>query len=195
MEKATSSLCDVQCRTVESILCEMLRAFLQLRQMVTVEVRQLIAEQVVLLIATGFGLGSLPWMPGTFGSLLGIPLAWWLWGRPQAKQLLFISALLVVGVPLCHWASRLLGGGDAAQIVADEYLAFPLVFLGLATAHRWWLLGAGFALYRLFDITKPPPIGFVETIGGGLGIALDDVLAALLAWLALRGARALWLRV
>ncbi|WP_260465556.1 phosphatidylglycerophosphatase A [Stutzerimonas stutzeri] len=126
--------------------------------MVTLEVRQLIFEQVVLLIATGFGLGSLPWVPGTFGSLLGIPLAWWLWGQALTRQLLVITALLAVGVPLCHWASRWLGGGDAAQIVADEYFAFPLVFLGVATTHRWWLLGAGFALYRLFDITKPPPL-------------------------------------
>ncbi|WP_226688047.1 MULTISPECIES: phosphatidylglycerophosphatase A family protein [Stutzerimonas stutzeri subgroup] len=162
--------------------------------MVTLEVRQLIFEQVVLLIATGFGLGSLPWMPGTFGSLLGIPLAWWLWGQPLTRQLLVITALLAVGVPLCHWASRWLGGGDAAQIVADEYFAFPVVFLGVATTHRWWLLGAGFALYRLFDITKPPPIDFVETIGGGLGIVLDDVLAALLAWLVLRGTQAVWRR-
>lgn len=96
--------------------------------MVTLEVRQLIFEQVVLLIATGFGLGSLPWVPGTFGSLLGIPLAWWLWGQALTRQLLVITALLAVGVPLCHWASRWLGGGDAAQIVADEYFAFPLVF-------------------------------------------------------------------
>jgi len=162
--------------------------------MVTLEVRQLIFEQVVLLIATGFGLGSLPWMPGTFGSLLGIPLAWWLWGQPLTRQLLVITALLAVDVPLCHWASHWLGGGDAPQIVADEYFALPLVFLGVVITHRWWLLGAGFALYRLFDITKPPPIEFVETIGGGLGIVLDDVLAALLAWLVLRGTQAIWLR-
>ncbi|HAW37876.1 MAG TPA: phosphatidylglycerophosphatase A, partial [Pseudomonas sp.] len=61
--------------------------------MVTLEVRQLIFEQVVLLIATGFGLGSLPWVPGTFGSLLGIPLAWWLWGQALTRQLLVITAL------------------------------------------------------------------------------------------------------
>ena len=65
--------------------------------MVTLEVRQLIFEQVVLLIATGFGLGSLPWVPGTFGSLLGIPLAWWLWGQALTRQLLVITALLAVG--------------------------------------------------------------------------------------------------
>lgn len=159
--------------------------------MVITEVRQLITEHVVLLIATGFGLGLSPWMPGTLGSLLGIPLAWWLWGQPLARQLLIITALLLVGVPLCHWASHWLGGGDAAQIVADEYLAFPLVLVGLATAHRGWTIGAGFLLYRLFDITKPQPIGFVETIGGGLGIVLDDVLAALLAWLVLHWTLAL----
>lgn len=109
-------------------------------------------------------------------------------GQALTRQLLVITALLAVGVPLCHWASRWLGGGDAAQIVADEYFAFPLV-LGVATTHRWWLLGAGFALYRL-SISPNRPIDFVETIGGGLGIVFDDVLAALLAWPVLRGTQA-----
>jgi len=107
---------------------------------------------------------------------------------------LVICALLAVGTVLCHWASPWLGGGDAAQIIADEYLAFPLVFVGLASAHRWWFLGAGFVLYRLIDIAKPPPIGFVETIVGGLGIVLDHVLTVLLVWLVLRVAGATWQR-
>jgi phosphatidylglycerophosphatase A len=55
-------------------------------------------------------------------------------------------------------------------------------------------MGVAFALYRLFDTTKPPPIDFIETIGGGLGIVLDDVLAALFAWIILFVGIALWRR-
>ncbi|MDR5860726.1 phosphatidylglycerophosphatase A [Halomonas eurihalina] len=151
-------------------------------------------EGTMLLLATGLGLGWLPWAPGTFGSLLGIPLAWWLLGRPLPLQFITLVLLLAIGVPLCHWASISLGGGDASAIVADEILAFPIVLLGLAGARRPWMIGAAFALYRLFDITKLPPIGHIEAIGGGLGIMLDDVVAALYAWLVLAVAIALWRR-
>lgn len=77
-------------------------------------------ESAVLLVATGFGLGWLPWAPGTFGSLICLPLAWWLLGYPLWRQVLIMAVLLAVAVPLCHWASLWLGGGDAPQIVADE---------------------------------------------------------------------------
>ncbi|OLO03318.1 phosphatidylglycerophosphatase A family protein [Salinicola socius] len=142
-------------------------------------------ENAVLLVATGFGLGWLPWAPGTFGSLIGLPLAWWLLGFSPGRRVAIMVALLVVAIPLCHWASLWLGGGDVPQVVADEYLAFPIVMIGLAAGRRWWVMGLSFLLYRLFDITKLPPIGHVEAIGGGLGIALDDVVAALYALLVL----------
>nr|WP_110692127.1 phosphatidylglycerophosphatase A [Salinicola halophyticus] len=138
-------------------------------------------ENAVLLVATGFGLGWLPWAPGTFGSLIGLPLAWWLLGLSLGRRVAIMVALLVVAVPLCHLASYWMGGGDVSHIVADEYLAFPIVMIGLAAGRRWWVMGLAFLLYRLFDITKLPPIGHVEAIGGGLGIALDDVVAALYA--------------
>jgi len=149
-------------------------------------------ESATLLLASGFGLGWLPFAPGTFGSLLGIPLTWWLVGRRLTIQVLITALLLAIGVPICHWASMWLGGGDAPQIVADEFLAFPIVILGLASARNPWMMMVAFALYRLFDITKPPPIHHIETIGGGLGIVLDDVLAAIYALLTLHMAVAIW---
>lgn len=142
-------------------------------------------ENAVLLVATGFGLGWLPWAPGTFGSLIGLPLAWWLLGHSPGRQVAILVALLAVAVPLCHWASLWMGGGDIPQLVADEYLAFPIVMIGLAAGRCWWVMGLAFLFYRLFDITKLPPIGHVEAIGGGLGIALDDVVAALYALIVL----------
>lgn len=151
-------------------------------------------ESAVLLVATGFGLGWLPWAPGTFGSLMGLPLAWWLLAHPPGRQVVILMVLLAVAVPLCHWASLWLGGGDAPQIVADEYLAFPIVMLGLAMARCPWVIGGAFVLYRLFDVTKPPPINHIEAVGGGLGIVLDDVMAAIYAWIVLAIGIALWRR-
>lgn len=151
-------------------------------------------ENAVLVVATGFGLGWLPWAPGTFGSLIGLPLAWWLLGYPPGRQVIIMAVLLAVSVPLCHWASLWQGGGDAPQIVADEYLAFPIAMTGLAMARRPWVLGVAFVLFRLFDGTKPPPINHIEAIGGGLGIVLDDVMAAICAWIVLAIGIALWRR-
>ncbi|GEK49097.1 hypothetical protein HPA02_33800 [Bisbaumannia pacifica] len=151
-------------------------------------------ETTVVLLATGLGLGWLPWAPGTFGSLIGLPLAWWLMGLSPRRRVVTLAILLTFAVPLCHWASRWLGGGDLSQIVADEYLAFPVVVLGLAAVRRPWVLGAAFVLYRLFDIAKLPPIGQLEAIGGGLGIVLDDLVAALYAWALLAIGIALWRR-
>ncbi|WP_367399264.1 phosphatidylglycerophosphatase A [Halomonas sp. DN3] len=67
-------------------------------------------ESAVLLVATGFGLGWLPWAPGTFGSLIGLPLAWWLLGHPPGRRVVIMVVLLAMAVPLCHWASLWLGG-------------------------------------------------------------------------------------
>lgn len=149
-------------------------------------------ENTVLLHAGRFGLGWLPFAPGTFGSLLGIPLAWWMLGRTLTTQVIFTVLLLAIGVLICHWASQWLASGDASQIVADEFLAFPIVLLGLSLAPTPWMMMVAFALYRLFDITKLPLIHHTEAVGGGLGIMLDDVLAAVYALIALRIGIELW---
>lgn len=149
-------------------------------------------ESVMHLLASGFGLGWLTWAPGTFGSLPGLPLAWWLLGRSLLCQVSVTALLLIIAVPLCHWASRLLGGGDASQIVADEFLAFPIAVLGLAIARRPRVMAMAFMLFRFFDITKLPPITQIEAIGGGVGIVLDDVMAAIYAWMVLALGIALW---
>lgn len=152
-------------------------------------------ENGLLMVASGFGLGWVPWAPGTFGSLIGLPLAWWLIGQSPGRRAAIIASLLVVAVPICHWASLWLGGGDARQIVIDEYLAFPIALTGIALAGRPWMMGGAFLLYRIFDITKPPPIGLIESIGGGLGIVLDDVAAAICTLVVLTIGIALWRRI
>ncbi|MFP5423996.1 MAG: phosphatidylglycerophosphatase A [Gammaproteobacteria bacterium] len=140
-------------------------------------------ETLVVQAATGFGLGLLTFMPGTFGSLLGLPLAWWLLGRSPKRQALIAVMLLALALPLCHWASLWLGGGDIPQIVADEYLVFPVSMIGLASMHRPWMFLMAFVLFRVFDALKLPPLNLLETVGGGVGIVLDDLMAAVYTWI------------
>ena len=151
-------------------------------------------DWLILLFATGFGLGWLPWAPGTFGSLLGLPIAWWLHRYACSQQLLATVCLLGIALFICQLAAPLLGGGDPSSIVADEYLIFPMVTLGFAMRRHPALLVVAFALFRFFDGLKPWPIGPIETIGQGMGIVLDDVMAALYAWVVLALLRRLWLR-
>lgn len=149
-------------------------------------------ETVNLWVATGFGLGYSPIAPGTFGSLLGIPLAWWLLGRPLGHQGAIIAALIALAVPVCHYASLQLGGGDHGSIVVDEYVAFPLAVIGLKAARHPLVMAMAFAIFRFFDALKPPPIHLAEYVEGSVGIVLDDVVAALVSWVVLVLILKLW---
>lgn len=143
-------------------------------------------------LATGFGLGLAPMAPGTLGSLLGIPLAWWLLSRPLAQQGAIIAALLVLAVPVCHIAAWHYNGLDHGSIVADEYVAFPLAVIGLQAARHPLVMALAFGVYRFFDALKPPPIHLAEYVNGGFGIVLDDVIAALVTWVVIAIGVKLW---
>jgi phosphatidylglycerophosphatase A len=132
-------------------------------------------------IAVGFGAGLSPVVPGTIGTLWGIPLAWGLAQIPSVPlQVAACIMLCFVAIPICETAEGLLDRGkDPGCIVADEYLTLPIVYLGLPFTP--WVIFAGFVLHRIFDITKPPPIRQLQNLKGGVGIVIDDVLAGLLA--------------
>ena len=136
-------------------------------------------------IACGFGVGALPVMPGTYGTMLGVLLAWSL----QSLSLLSYAGVLVLlfllGVALCGYANRQFGTDDHPAAVWDEVVTFPWVMLGVP----WdaWHVLFGFLLFRFFDIKKPGPIGWVDKhCHGGWGVMLDDVLAALASCLVLQ---------
>ncbi|PMR78653.1 phosphatidylglycerophosphatase A [Halomonas urumqiensis] len=152
-------------------------------------------QSVTVWLATGFGLGHLPVASGTFGSLLGIPLAWWLLGRSWPWQAGSVALLLLIGVPICDVGAEALGGGDVPAVVADEFLAFPLAVLGLAALRSPVGMLLAFVVYRFFDITKLPPIDSLEAIGGGIGIMLDDSMAAIYSWLLLAAILLVWRRL
>ncbi len=137
------------------------------------------------LVATGFGLGLSPYAGGTLGTLLGIP-CWLLlrhlpdWGYWGALFLLFAA-----GVWICEYSGRRLGVHDHGAIVFDEILGFLVVMSAAPADDPRWIL-PGFLLFRLFDIWKPWPIGFVDRkLRGGLGVMLDDLLAGVYAALLL----------
>ncbi len=130
-------------------------------------------------IAVGFGTGWSPVMPGTVGTLVGLPIAWGLMQVQEVgAQAMVCAALTLLAIPICGVAERMIGGKDPGCIVADEYLTLPITVIGLSSP---WALLSGFLLHRVFDITKPPPIRQLQHIHGGFGIVIDDFLAALIA--------------
>jgi len=129
-------------------------------------------------IALGFGVGALPRAPGTFGTLLALPL-WWLLGEAQGPLALagMLAALFALGVWACAVTGRHLGVADHGSMVWDEVVAFLLVLSIVPNAWPWQL--AAFVLFRAFDIAKPAPIRQLEArFKGGFGVMFDDLLAA-----------------
>jgi len=123
----------------------------------------------------------LPLAPGTWGSLAALPCAWVI--VMFAGKLGLAVAVLAVFALGC-WAASVVaeasGRDDPGAIVIDEVAAQFLVLL--ATPLDWRVYAAGFVLFRIFDVVKPPPIRQIERrTPGGLGIMLDDVAAALYA--------------
>ena len=142
-------------------------------------------------LATGMGVGFIPIAPGTFGTLCGLPLAWatgWLGQQTWvALEVLLIVVVCLVGIPICSRATRALGGEkDPGAIVLDEIASLPITFF-LVEMNSVAVILAGFALHRLFDITKPPPARQLERLPDGLGVMADDWAAGVYSCLALHG--------
>jgi phosphatidylglycerophosphatase A len=133
------------------------------------------------LIASGFGLGLLPSMPGTWASLAALPCGWLLraeWGI--AGVLVVAVIIFVVGWWAAARVSHASGIGDPSSVVIDEIAAQLLVLAATPLDWRFYLVA--FLLFRLFDIWKPFPISWLDRrIIGGFGIMLDDVAAAFYA--------------
>jgi len=133
------------------------------------------------LIATGFGIGLLPGMPGTWASLAALPCGWLI--RVEFGVAGLIAAA-VIAFAAGWWASdritKASGIGDPGFVVIDEIAAQWLVLLAAPLDWRWY--AAAFLLFRMFDIWKPFPVNWLDrTVKGGFGIMLDDVMAAIYA--------------
>lgn len=153
-------------------------------------------------VAQGFGVGRARLAPGTWGSLLGIPLILALLTLPTpAAYLLVTLALTAAAIPICTIAEEQLGQTDPGSVVLDEIIALPWAFSGYAL--HWWMAGASpgldqlqawwpallaaFVVFRVLDIWKPWPIRSLQHLPRGWGIVLDDVAAgigtAVVLWL------------
>jgi len=131
-------------------------------------------------LAFGFGTGLAPVAPGTFGSLPGVLLAWLLLDMGIYVQLGTAVALAVTGIWSCGESARRIGVHDHGGIVWDEICGMYITLLLAPPTLLGYALG--FGLFRLFDIVKPWPIRDLDhRLGGGLGIMLDDLVAALYA--------------
>ena len=148
-------------------------------------------------VAEGFGLGRIPFAPGTFGSMAGV--LWFLVLVRTGSLTGFFLGLglgLAASVAVCDAAERITSRKDPGSVVLDEIVAVPICFIPwLLSVHArlqampapeefigprtWWLTLLLFGLFRLFDIWKPWPIRPSQNLPGGWGVTIDDVLAAI----------------
>jgi phosphatidylglycerophosphatase A len=143
---------------------------------------------VARLFATWFGSGYSKIAPGTVGSVLTLPLYAVLVRGPATLYWAVTIGLTLFGVWAAERTAQELGDEDPGVVVIDEVVGV-LIALGLASGLGVFALALAFVLFRLFDIVKPGPVDWVQNLKPpGLGIMADDVLAGLLAGLAVRAA-------
>lgn len=136
-------------------------------------------------VAMGFGSGLSPIMPGTCGTLVGViiyqimvELNLWLYAFMLVLMFLF-------GIWLCNEAANEIGEHDHPSIVWDEIVGYLITMFAVPKGWLWVILG--FIYFRVFDILKPWPIKMLDQkVKGGFGIMLDDLAAAIYAWILLQ---------
>jgi phosphatidylglycerophosphatase A len=131
-------------------------------------------------LAFGFGSGLSPWAPGTAGTIVAVPLYWLIadWSLLWYSAVVLVAAL--VGIWICGAASRELKVHDHPGIVWDEFVGYWITLWAVPVDWVWML--AGFVVFRILDIAKPWPIGYLDKkVDGGFGIMIDDVLAGVMA--------------
>jgi phosphatidylglycerophosphatase A len=124
----------------------------------------------------------LPKAPGTFGTLVGVPLVWWLAqaGITWQYYIALTIAVTIIGTIASSAAEKELGKKDPGCVVVDELAGYMVTMAFVPIT--WWTLAGGFILFRIFDILKPPPIGMLDKkVKGGWGIMVDDLAAGAIA--------------
>ena len=137
-----------------------------------------------LLLALGFGSGLARRGPGTAGTVVGVGLYLLVASLPAAAVVAVTAVVVAAGIPRCGYAARRLGVHDDPGIVWDEIAGYLVTMLLLPFGLLW--IVAGFVVFRILDIAKPWPIGWLDRrVGGGTGIMVDDILAGAVACLVL----------
>jgi phosphatidylglycerophosphatase A len=142
-------------------------------------------DRTVLFLATGFCIGNIPFAPGTFGALLGLPMAFGLAELGNVGAIAGVAAFVPMAIWIAGRAETLLEKKDASAVVIDEVVGMLITLVGLPLTVL--NMAAGFAVFRALDIIKPFPARSIDrNIAGGWGIVLDDAVAGLYSNLLLR---------
>ncbi|MCP4409990.1 MAG: phosphatidylglycerophosphatase A [Gammaproteobacteria bacterium] len=137
------------------------------------------------LLAFGFGVGLSPLFPGTLGTLVAVPLYLLLQPLPLTIYLCVTGVLLISGIWICGYTSRALAMHDYKGIVWDELVGYLITMM--MAPQGWFWVATGFFIFRFFDILKPWPVGWIDhQLQGGVGIMMDDVLAAFYSFVVLQ---------
>ena len=137
-------------------------------------------DRFFLLIATGFGVGYSPIAPGTLGTLVAIPIYYFLSEIPSPLYEITLIGFFFLSVWISENAEIFFGKKDDQRIVIDEIVGFLITMLWVPKTTRFIIIG--FILFRFFDILKPFPIRRLEKgLKGGYGVVLDDVAAGVYA--------------
>ena len=143
-------------------------------------------------LATGAHVGRIPLAPGTFGSLVGFPIIYLLSKVGWSLAALLTLVLILFSVWVAHLAEQHLKTKDPGCIVIDEIAGMCVTMLGTPLTLTTGI--AGFFLFRLFDVIKPPPARQMEKmLRGGWGVVMDDVVAGIMANIVLH--LGIWLHI
>ena len=136
-------------------------------------------------LATGCFIGNIPFAPGTFGTILGLPLCFFL-SRTNFSVAVFLTVIFIIfAIFIAHHAEKILKKNDPGCIVIDEVAGFMVTLINLPFNAVYVL--AGFVIFRFFDILKPFPIRLIERkLSGGTAIVMDDVAAGICSNIILR---------
>ncbi len=144
-----------------------------------------IRDDAIVFLATGFYIGNIPLAPGTFGTILGLPLCFLLGLLKLPLALVCTMLFILIAIWISHIAEKRLKKKDPGCIVIDEIAGMAVTLIGLPFNLTIGL--SGFIIFRILDISKPFPIRALEKhLPGGLGVVADDVIAGIMANLILR---------
>lgn len=138
-------------------------------------------KKFCIFVASGFGIGLFaPFAPGTFGSIPGVVLAYAVSALPLWLQMPVCLGFTLLAIPFCDVAEKAFGIKDDGRIVADEWMLYPIAFVGIPILELpWWTMVVFFCIVRAVDIIKPWPCRSLQSIPGGRGIVVDDFVANL----------------
>ena len=142
-------------------------------------------EKAVVLLATGLYVGNIPLAPGTFGTLIGLPICFFLSVIKLPLAAILALLFIFISVWIAHGAEKILKTKDPGCIVIDEIAGMVVTLFALPFTPVTVTLG--FIIFRILDILKPFPIKALDRrVSGGIGVVADDILAGIFANLLLR---------